>query len=45
MDVLSSILDSVKLKAIVYQQARFTSQWGVQVAQDQNSQFWRLLKG
>ena len=45
MDVLSSILDSVKLKAVVYQQARFTTQWGVQVAQDENSQFWRLLKG
>ena len=45
MDVLSSILDSVKLKAVVYQQARFTAQWGVQVAQDENSQFWRLLKG
>jgi AraC-like DNA-binding protein len=45
MDVLSSILDSVKLKAVVYQQARFTTQWGIQVAQDENSQFWRLLKG
>ena len=45
MDILSSILDCVKLKAVVYQQARFTAQWGVQVAQDENSQFWRLLKG
>ena len=45
MDVLSSILDSVKLKAVVYQQARFNGAWGVQVAQDDNSQFWRLLKG
>ena len=45
MDVLSSILDSVKLKAVVYQRARFTTQWGVQVAQDSNSQFWRLVKG
>ncbi len=45
MDALSSILDSVKLKGVVYQQARFTAQWGVQVAQDENSQFWRLLKG
>jgi AraC-like DNA-binding protein len=45
MDVLSSILDSVKLKAVVYRQARFSTQWGVEVAQDNNSQFWRLLKG
>ena len=45
MDVLSSILDSVKLKAVVYQRARFTTQWGIQVAHDSNSQFWRLVKG
>ena len=45
MDALSYILDSVKLKAVVYQKARFTGSWGVEVAQDDSSQFWRLLKG
>jgi len=45
MDVLSSILDSIKLKAIVYSQARFSAQWGIDVPQDSNSQFWRVIKG
>ena len=45
MDALSDVLDSLKLKAVVYQKARSTAQWGVAVAQDQYSQFWRLLKG
>jgi len=45
MDALSSILDSIKLKAVVYQQTRFSTQWGIDVAQDENSQFWRVLKG
>jgi AraC-like DNA-binding protein len=45
MDVLSSILDSIKLKAVVYRRTSFTAQWGVEVPQDSNSQFWRLLKG
>lgn len=45
MDALSQILDSVKLKAVVYQLTRFSTQWGVQVAQDENSQFWRLQRG
>lgn len=45
MDALSSILDSIKLKAVVYQQTRFSAQWGIDVAQDENSQFWRVIKG
>jgi len=45
MDVLSSILDSIKLKAIVYSQTRFSAQWGIDVPQDSNSQFWRVIKG
>jgi AraC-like DNA-binding protein len=45
MDALSSILDSIKLKAVVYQQTRFSAQWGIDVPQDENSQFWRVLKG
>lgn len=45
MDVLSSVLDSVKLKAVVYQQTRFSAQWGIDVPKDSNSQFWRVLKG
>ena len=45
MDALSDVLDSLKLKAVVYQKIRFTAPWGVAIAQDQYSQFWRLLKG
>ena len=45
MDALSDVLDSLKLKAVVYRKIRFTARWGVTVAQDQYSQFWRLLKG
>jgi AraC-like DNA-binding protein len=45
MDVLSSILDSVKLKAVVYQQTRFSTPWSIRLEQDANSQFWRVLKG
>ncbi len=45
MDALSDVLDSLKLKGVVYQKIRFTAPWGVCIAQDQYSQFWRLLKG
>ncbi|MFM2306056.1 MAG: hypothetical protein RLZZ367_725 [Bacteroidota bacterium] len=45
MDTLSYILDSIKLKGVVYQKTHFTKPWGVAVAQDDNSQFWRVLKG
>ena len=45
MDALSDVLDSLKLKAVVYQKIRFTAPWGVAVAHDQYSQFWRLIKG
>ena len=45
MDALSDVLDGLKLKGVVYQKIRFTAPWGVAIAQDQYSQFWRLLKG
>jgi AraC-like DNA-binding protein len=45
MDALSDVLDSLKLKAVVYQKVRFTATWGVSAARDQYSQFWRLVKG
>jgi len=45
MDALSDVLDSLKLKAVVYQKTYFTGPWGIAVAQDTYSQFWRLLKG
>ncbi len=45
MDALSDVLDSLKLKGVVYQKTRFTAPWGVSIGKDQYSQFWRLLKG
>jgi AraC-like DNA-binding protein len=45
MDALSDVLDSVKLKAVVYRKVRCTSAWGVEAPQDSYSQFWQLLKG
>ncbi len=45
MDALSYVLDSIKLKGVVYQKTGFVLPWGVEVAQDTNSQFWRVLKG
>lgn len=46
MDALSDVLDSVKLKAVVYQKVRCSKvSWGVEAPQDSYSQFWQLLKG
>lgn len=46
MDALSDILNSVKLKAVIYRKLIATTvSWGIEIAQDSNSQFWRLLKG
>lgn len=45
MDALSGILDSVKIKAVVYPKFYFTSSWGIEIGQDSYSQFWRLSKG
>ena len=45
MDALSGVLESVKLKAVVYPKFSFTSSWGIEIEQDFRSQFWLLLKG
>ena len=45
MDALSEVLDSLKLKAVVYQKKQLTAPWGIAIGQDQYSQFWRLLEG
>lgn len=45
MDALSGVLESAKLKTVVYPKFLFTSPWGVEMEQDLRSQFWRLLKG
>ncbi len=45
MDALSGVLESAKLKTVVYPKFQFTSPWGMEMEQDARSQFWRLLKG
>ncbi len=46
MDALSDILNSIKLKPVIYRKAFITTtSWGIEMAEDANSQFWRLLKG
>ncbi len=45
MDALSGVLESTKLKTVVYPKFSFTSSWGIEMEQDERSQFWRLLKG
>ena len=45
MDALSGVLESAKLKTVVYPKMQFTSSWGIEMEQDSRSQFWRLLKG
>jgi AraC-like DNA-binding protein len=45
MDALSGVLESAKLKTVVYPKLHFTSSWGIEIEQDSRSQFWRLLKG
>ena len=46
MDALSGVLESAKLKTVVYPKLQFSvSSWGIEIEQDSRSQFWRLLKG
>ena len=45
MDALSGVLESAKLKTVVYPKLHFTSSWGIEIEKDSRSQFWRLLKG
>jgi AraC-like DNA-binding protein len=49
MDLLSDILESIrlkKLKAVIYPKITVSkNSWGIDVPEDNSSQFWRLLKG
>ena len=46
MDLLSDILESIRLKAVIYPKIVLTEKsWGIEISQDNSSQFWRLLKG
>lgn len=45
MDALSSILEITKLSGVVYNKVILNAPWGIEVAEDGHSQFWRLIKG
>jgi AraC-like DNA-binding protein/mannose-6-phosphate isomerase-like protein (cupin superfamily) len=45
MDALSKILEAIKLKGVVYDKRELSAPWGLDISQDEASQFWRLLKG
>lgn len=45
MDALSDILENIKFNGVAYQKVEMSSPWGFEIPQDENSQFWRLLKG
>jgi AraC-like DNA-binding protein len=45
MDALSTILESTRLSGMIYDKFVVSGSWGVEVADDDNSQFWRLIKG
>jgi len=45
MDALSKVLETIKFKGVVYDKRQLAAPWGIEVQQDEASQFWRLLKG
>ena len=45
MDALSTILDTTRLRSVVYSKFPLEAPWGLDVVQDENSQFWRLVSG
>jgi AraC-like DNA-binding protein/mannose-6-phosphate isomerase-like protein (cupin superfamily) len=45
MDALSKVLETIKFKGVVYDRRELSAPWGIEVQQDEASQFWRLLKG
>ena len=45
MDALSAILEATKLESLVYKKLDVCAPWGLEIAQDDNSQYWRLIKG
>lgn len=45
MDALSAILEATKLEGVVYEKLELCGSWGIDVAQDNFSQYWRLIQG
>ena len=45
VDALSTVLGAIRLRSVVYSKFPLAAPWGLDVIQDQNSQFWRLVSG
>jgi len=45
MDALSTILEATSLRSVVYSKFPLAAPWGLDIVQDENSQFWRLVSG
>jgi Cupin len=45
MDALSKILESIKLRGVVYRKLEVTAPWGIDLPKSQFLQFWKLLDG
>ncbi len=45
MDALSTVLEATRLRSVVYSKFALAAPWGLDVIQDENSQFWRLVSG
>jgi len=45
MDALSTILEATSLRSVVYSKFPLSAPWGLDIVQDENSQFWRLVSG
>ncbi len=45
MDALSTILEATRLRSVVYSKFPLAAPWGLDIVQDENSQFWRLVSG
>jgi len=45
MDALSTILEAVGLRSVVYSKFPLATPWGLDIVKDENSQFWRLVSG
>ncbi|WP_158798798.1 AraC family transcriptional regulator [Pedobacter sp. L105] len=45
MDALSTVLEAIRLKTVVYSKFPLSAPWGLDIVADENSQFWRLVSG
>lgn len=45
MDALSKILESIKLKGVIYRKFEATAPWGIELPKSRFLQFWKLLEG